>query len=68
MDKDLNTIQNIIKEFHTNFFKKLNDIAVTKLTNLDIKYAAYIYMNMDNSQIASISNIDPKTVSVKNTV
>ncbi|TDS56865.1 helix-turn-helix transcriptional regulator [Myroides indicus] len=64
IDKDLNNIQDIIKEVHPNFFKKLNDIATTKLTNLDIKYAAYIYMNMDNSQIAIISNVDPKTVSV----
>ncbi|WP_334127191.1 LuxR C-terminal-related transcriptional regulator [Empedobacter brevis] len=64
IDKDLNNIHNIVKEVHPNFFKNLNDIATSRLTNLDIKYAAYIYMNMDNSQIASILNVDPKTVSV----
>ena len=64
IDKDLNNIHDIIKEVHPNFFKNLNNIAVSKLTNLDIKYAAYIYMNMDNSQIASVLNVDPKTVSV----
>lgn len=64
IDKDLNNIQDIVKEVHPNFFKNLNDIAKNKLTNLDIKYAAYIYMNMNNSQIATVLNVDTKTVSV----
>ncbi|WP_291117063.1 tetratricopeptide repeat protein [Empedobacter sp. UBA7248] len=64
IDKDLTNIHDIVKEVHPNFFKKLNEMTTTKLTNLDIKYAAYIYMNMDNSQIASILSVDPKTVSV----
>ncbi len=64
IDKDLNNIHDIVKEVHPNFFKNLSDIAENKLTNLDIKYAAYIYMHMDNTQIAAIQNVDPKTVSV----
>lgn len=64
IEKDLNNIQEILKEIHPSFFKNLNEIATSKLTNLDIKYAAYIYMNMDNTQIASVLNVDPKTVSV----
>ncbi len=64
VDRNLNNIQDIIKEVQPNFFKKLHEISTVKLTNLDIKYAAYIYMNMDNSRIAAILKVDPKTVSV----
>ena len=64
VDRNLNNIQDIIKEVQPNFFKKLHEISTVKLTNLDIKYAAYIYMNMGNIQIASVLNVDPKTVSV----
>ena len=64
IDKDFNNFHDIVKDVHPNFFKKIDDIAVSKLTNLDIKYAAYIYLNMDNTQIAAVLNVDPKTVSV----
>lgn len=63
-DNDFNSLQNIIQETHPNFFKRLNDVSKNKLTNLDMKYAAYIYLNMDNIQIANILKVDPKTVSI----
>lgn len=34
----------------------------SKLTNQDLRYAAYIYLNMDNLQIANVLKADPKTV------
>lgn len=64
VDNNFNTIRNIIQETHPTFFKRLNEITKTKLTNLDLKYAAYIYLNMDNNQIAAALKVDPKTVSV----
>ncbi|AZA83289.1 tetratricopeptide repeat-containing protein [Chryseobacterium lactis] len=64
MDRNFNTIRDIIQETHPNFFKRLNELAKNKLTNLDLKYAAYIYLNMDNMQIATALKVDPKTVSV----
>ena len=64
IDKDLIDIHDIVKEIHPNFFKELNNKAQTKLSNLDIKYAAFIYMNIDNPRIAAILKVDPKTVSV----
>lgn len=61
-DDDFNEIQNILQEVHPNFFKRLNEISKNKLTNQDLKYAAYIYLNMDNQQIANILKVEPKTV------
>lgn len=55
-------IQNIINEVHPNFFKKLQEVSKVKLTNLDLKYAAYIYLNMDNQQIATILKAESNTV------
>jgi len=64
VDKDLNNIADIVKEVHPNFFNKLENLTDIKLSNLDIKYAAFIYMNLSNSQIASLLNVTPNTVNV----
>lgn len=64
INNDLTNFNDIVKEVHPNFFKKLNEVAQSKLSNLDFKYAAFIYMNLNNSQIAEILRVDPKTVSV----
>lgn len=51
-----------IQEMHPDFFKSLNEKAVQKLTSLDQKYCAYLYFGMDTKQIASILNVEPKSV------
>ena len=61
-DEDFIEIQNIVQDVHPNLFKRLNEVSKNKLSNLDLKYAAYIYLNMDNQQIANIMKIEPKTV------
>ncbi len=61
-DSDFVAVQNIVQDVHPNFFKRLNEVAKSKLTNQDLRYAAYIYLNMDNQQIANILKADPKTV------
>ncbi|WP_080777848.1 helix-turn-helix transcriptional regulator [Chryseobacterium phocaeense] len=63
-ENDFNEIQNIVEKVHPDFFKALASKSVAKLSNLDMKYAAYIYMNMDNQQIANILKADPNTVRV----
>lgn len=64
INNDFNGIQKLLKEIHPNFFKCLQEAAKTKLSNMDMKYAAYIYLNMDNQQIANTLKADPKTVKV----
>jgi tetratricopeptide (TPR) repeat protein len=61
-DHDFNNINTIIKDVHPNFFNKLNEISKNKLTSQDLKYAAYIYLNMDNIKIAEILRVEVKTV------
>lgn len=63
-ENDFAEIKDVVHEVHPNFFKKLNSISKTKLTNLDQKYAAYIYINMDNQKISHILKVDPQTVRV----
>lgn len=63
-DRDFENIQSVIKRIHPGFFKKLSELSRTKLSSQDLKYAAYIYLNMDNQQIANILKVDPKTVRV----
>ncbi|MCL8034386.1 hypothetical protein M8831_34040, partial [Pseudomonas aeruginosa] len=45
-DSDFVAVQNIVQDVHPNFFKRLNEVAKSKLTNQDLRYAAYIYLNM----------------------
>ena len=61
-DNDFSSIQKILQEIHPNFFKSLQDLATVKLTNLDMKYSAYIYLNLDNQQISNVLKVDPNTV------
>ena len=61
MDYDFN-IHNLLKDIHPEFFKKLEEVAKTKLTNLDIKYASFIYLNIDSQQIAKMMNVELTTV------
>lgn len=63
-DNDFYEIENVIEQVHPNFFKRLKELTKAKLSNLDLKYASYIYLNMDNQQIANILKADPKTVRV----
>jgi DNA-binding CsgD family transcriptional regulator len=63
-DHDFNELQLMAKEVHPNFFNRIQKISKNKLTHLDLKYAAYIYLNMNNFQISNILKVDPKTVRV----
>lgn len=51
-----------IQEMHPDFFKSLNEKAVQKLTSLDQKYCGYLYLGLDTKQIASLLNVEPKSV------
>ena len=61
-DKEFSEIQGIIQDVHPHFFRRLTEESKSKLTNQDLKYAAYILMKMDNTQIASMMKVESKTV------
>lgn len=61
-DGDFEDARFRIQEIHPNFFNRLNEHAVQKLTSLDLKYCAYLYLGMDTKQIAKQLNVEPKSV------
>ena len=47
---------------HPELYRQLSQISKGKLTHLDLKYASFIFMNLDNNEIAKIMNVESKTV------
>lgn len=62
VDSDFEKTTFRIQELHPDFFKNINEKALQKLTPLDLKYCAYIYLGMETKQIANLLNVEPKSV------
>ena len=62
LDSDFEKAKFHIQELHPNFFKNISEHAQQKLTALDFKYCGYLYLGMDTKQIATILNVEPKSV------
>ena len=62
LDNDFEKAKFQIQELHPNFFKTLSENAQQRLTSLDLKYCAYLYLGMDTKQIAHVLHIEPKSV------
>jgi DNA-binding CsgD family transcriptional regulator len=62
MDNEFEKAKFRIQDLHPNFFNNLNQKSVQKLTPLDLKYCAYLYLGMDTKQIANLLNVEPKSV------
>ncbi|QQT25360.1 MULTISPECIES: hypothetical protein [Sphingobacterium] len=59
---DFEEIKMQVQELHPDFFNKLSDKAVQKLTPLDLKYCTYFYLKMTTKQIAQVLHIEPQSV------
>lgn len=62
IDSDFEHAKLDIQQVHPDFFMLLNDSAQKKLTLLDLKLCAYLYLKMDTRQIAQLMNIEAKSV------
>ncbi len=51
-----------IQQLHPYFFNRLHEKATQKLTPLDLRYCAYIYLQMNTKQIAQVLHIEPQSV------
>ncbi|WP_133166382.1 helix-turn-helix transcriptional regulator [Sphingobacterium haloxyli] len=51
-----------IQKLHPDFFKRLSDKAIQKLTLLDQKYCTYLYLKMTTKQIAQALHVEPQSV------
>ena len=62
MDEGFEGIRAEFKDLHPAFFNLLQEKANSKLTALDLKYCAYFYMKLPTKQIASLLNVEAKSV------
>ncbi|MDR2234425.1 MAG: LuxR C-terminal-related transcriptional regulator [Tannerella sp.] len=62
IDNDFEKAKFHIQELHPQFFKMLNEKSKQKLTSLDLKYCAYLYLGMNTKQIADLLNVEAKSV------
>jgi len=62
LNADFENIKLQIQQLHPNFFSQLIDKANQKLTPLDLRYSAYIYLQMSTKQIAQVLHIEAQSV------
>lgn len=62
LDNDFEQAKLQIQQVHPDFFQSLNEKAQRKLTLLDLKLCAYLYLQMDTRQIAQLMHIESKSV------
>ncbi|WP_338769158.1 7TM diverse intracellular signaling domain-containing protein [Bernardetia sp. ABR2-2B] len=61
LDSDWNNFKIHFEEVHPNFFKELNEKYPT-LTKNEIRLSAYYHLNMSVKEIATLLNINPRSV------
>ncbi|MEO9022821.1 MAG: tetratricopeptide repeat protein [Ginsengibacter sp.] len=64
VDEGFENIKSEFKEIHPEFFTHLQAQTKQKLSQLDLKYCAYIYMQLSSKQIALLLHVEPKSVSM----
>ena len=62
LDDDFEEVVVDLKEIHPDFYRKLQQKADNKLTDLDLKYCSYILLKRNNSDMARLLNVEPKSV------
>jgi len=62
LDSDFEDAKMQIQQVHPDFFSLINHKAGKKLSALDLKLCAYIYLKMDTRQIAQMMHIEAKSV------
>lgn len=62
MDSDFEHAKLQIQQVHPDFFHLISERAQRKLTLLDLKLCAYLYLKMDTRQIAQLMHIETKSV------
>lgn len=62
LNADFDDIKWQIQQLHPTFFSQLIEKANQKLTPLDLRYCAYIYLQMSTKQIAQVLHIEAQSV------
>lgn len=62
LSADFEDITRQIQQLHPDFFSQLSAKAVKKLTPLDLKYCAYLHLQMSTAQIAQALHVEAHSV------
>lgn len=62
LDADFEEMKTEIQKLHPHFFAQVQEHAVQKLSALDLKYCAYIFLKMSAKQIAQQLKVEPSSV------
>ena len=62
IDKDFEEIKMQIQKVHPEFFFALSEKSRQRLTDLDLKYCAFIYLKMSTAQIAQMMHVETQSV------
>ena len=64
VDSSFDDYKTGLQDFNPQFYKQLQQKANDKLTPLDLKYCACIYMKMSSKEMADVFNVEPRTIRV----
>ncbi|KPE52839.1 hypothetical protein AOB46_02250 [Chryseobacterium indologenes] len=62
IDRDFEEFKTDLREIHPDFYNRLQEKAGHRLTSLDLKYCAYIFMNRSTKEMAMLLNVEPKSI------
>ncbi|NML22354.1 hypothetical protein HHL16_15835 [Pseudoflavitalea sp. G-6-1-2] len=62
IDNEFEEVAADLTETHPAFYKTLREKSDNKLTDLDLKYCSYILLKRNNSDIARLLSVEPKSV------
>lgn len=62
IDKDFEAFKADLKEIHPEFYNRLQEKASNKLTSLDLRYCAFIFMKRSTKEMAMLLNVEPKSI------
>ena len=62
LQSDFEDIKLQVQELHPDFFNRLSERSVQKLTPLDLKYCTYLYLKMSTKQIAQALHVETQSV------
>lgn len=61
-DENYEELKTDLKEIHPDFYRRLQEKAENKLTHLDLKYCAYIFLKHSTKEMAGLLNVEPKSI------
>lgn len=62
IDHDFEEVKTGLRDIHPDFYRRLQEKAGNKLTELDMKHCAYILLNRNNKEMAMLLSVEPKSI------